>query len=72
MLSVRFLSMISIIADFFPRNLYVAKNCLYNILLITTKFLEFVHRPDFYKQKTKRFGNWISLRLQARGGGGGP
>jgi hypothetical protein len=28
-------------------------------ILITTKLLEFVHRPDFYKQKTQRFGNWI-------------
>jgi hypothetical protein len=25
--------------------------------------------PDFYKQKTQRFGNWICFRLQARGGG---
>jgi hypothetical protein len=34
---------------------------------ITIKLLDFVHRPDFYKQKT-RFGNWICFRLQARGG----
>jgi hypothetical protein len=32
---------------------------------ITTKLLDFVHRPDFYKQKTQRFGNWICFRLQA-------
>jgi hypothetical protein len=37
--------------------------------IITTKLLDFVHRPDFYKQKTQRFGNWICFRLQARGGG---
>jgi hypothetical protein len=36
---------------------------------ITTKLLDFVHRPDFYKQITQRFGNWICFRLQARGGG---
>jgi hypothetical protein len=36
---------------------------------ITVKLLDFVHRPDFYKQKTQRFGNWICFRLQARGGG---
>jgi hypothetical protein len=36
--------------------------------VITTKLLDFVHRPDFYKQKTQRFGNWIYFRLQARGG----
>jgi hypothetical protein len=36
--------------------------------LITIKLLDFVHRPDFYKQKTQRFGNWICFRLQARGG----
>jgi hypothetical protein len=35
--------------------------------LITTKLLDFVHRPDFYKQKTQRFGNWICVRLQAGG-----
>jgi hypothetical protein len=29
---------------------------LYN-LLITIKLLDFVHRPDFYKQKTQSFGN---------------
>jgi hypothetical protein len=34
---------------------------------ITIKLLDFVHRPDFYKQKT-RFGNWICFRLQVRGG----
>jgi endonuclease III-like uncharacterized protein len=28
----------------------------------TTKLLDFVHRPDFYKQKTQRFGNWICFR----------
>jgi hypothetical protein len=39
------------------------------IILITIKLLDFVHRPDFYKQKTQRFGNWICFRLQARGGG---
>jgi hypothetical protein len=37
--------------------------------LITTKLLDFVHRPDFYKQKTQRFGNWICFRLQAKEGG---
>jgi hypothetical protein len=36
--------------------------------LITTKLLDFVHRPDFYKQKTQRFGNWICFRLQAKVG----
>jgi hypothetical protein len=36
---------------------------------ITIKLLDFVHRPDFYKQKTQRFGNWICFRLQAGGGG---
>jgi hypothetical protein len=36
---------------------------------ITTKLLDFVHRPDLYKQKTQRFGNWICFRLQAMGGG---
>jgi hypothetical protein len=36
---------------------------------IITKLLDFVHRLDFYKQKTQRFGNWICFRLQARGGG---
>jgi hypothetical protein len=36
---------------------------------ITIKLLDFVHRPDFYKKKTQRFGNWICFRLQARGGG---
>jgi hypothetical protein len=35
-------------------------------MLITTKLLDFVHRPDFYKQKTQRFGNWICFRLQAQ------
>jgi hypothetical protein len=35
---------------------------------ITTKLLDFVHRPDFYKQKTQHFGNWICFRLQAGGG----
>jgi hypothetical protein len=39
------------------------------VTLITTKLLDFVHRPDFYKQKTQHFGNWICFRLQARGGG---
>jgi hypothetical protein len=39
-------------------------------VFITIKLLDFVHRPDFYKQKTQRFGNWICFRLQARGGGG--
>jgi hypothetical protein len=38
------------------------------MLLITIKLLDFVHRPDFYKQKTQRFGNWICFRLQERGG----
>jgi hypothetical protein len=38
------------------------------VTLITTKLLDFVHRPDFYKQKKKRFGNWTCFRLQARGG----
>jgi hypothetical protein len=37
--------------------------------VITIKLLDFVHRPDFYKQKTQRFGNWICFRLQAGGGG---
>jgi hypothetical protein len=37
-------------------------------LFITIKLLDFVHRTDFYKQKTQRFGNWIHFRLQARGG----
>jgi hypothetical protein len=37
-------------------------------VFITIKLLDFVHRPDFYKQKTKHFGNWICFRLQARGG----
>jgi hypothetical protein len=40
------------------------------VLRITIKLLDFAHRPDFYKQKTQRFGNWICFRLQARGGGG--
>jgi hypothetical protein len=35
--------------------------------IITIKLLDFVHRPDFYKQKTQRFGNWICFRLQAGG-----
>jgi hypothetical protein len=35
--------------------------------VITIKLLDFVHRPDFYKQKTQRFGNWICVRLQAGG-----
>jgi hypothetical protein len=26
------------------------------------KLLDFVHRPDFYKQKTQRFGNRSSFR----------
>jgi hypothetical protein len=39
------------------------------VSLITIKLLNFVHRPDFYKQKTQRFGNWICFSLQARGGG---
>jgi hypothetical protein len=39
-------------------------------MLITTKLLDFVHRPDFYNQKTQRFRNWICFHLQARGGGG--
>jgi hypothetical protein len=30
-----------------------------HIILITIKLLDFVHRPDFNKQKTRRFGNWI-------------
>jgi hypothetical protein len=30
------------------------------VTLITTKLLDFVHRPDFYKEKTQRFGNWIA------------
>jgi hypothetical protein len=38
------------------------------LLPITINLLDFVHRPDFYKQKTQRFGNWICFRLQARGG----
>jgi hypothetical protein len=29
---------------------------------ITIKLLDFVHRPDFYKQKTQRFGNRSSFR----------
>jgi hypothetical protein len=37
-------------------------------LSITIKLLDFVHRPDFYKQKTQRFGNWICFGLQAWGG----
>jgi hypothetical protein len=37
-------------------------------MLITIKLLDFVHRPDFYKQKTQRFGNWICFRIQAGGG----
>jgi hypothetical protein len=37
------------------------------VTLITIKLLDFVHRPDFYKQITQRFGNWICFRLQARG-----
>jgi hypothetical protein len=37
-------------------------------IFITTKLLDLVHHPDFYKQKTQRFGNWICFRLQARGG----
>jgi hypothetical protein len=40
------------------------------MVVITIKLLDFVHRPDFYKQKTQRFGNWICFRLQAGGGGG--
>jgi hypothetical protein len=40
-----------------------------NYTLITIKLLDFAHRPDFYKQKTQRFGNWICFHLQARGGG---
>jgi hypothetical protein len=39
-------------------------------MFITIKLLDFVHRPDFDKQKTQRFGNWICFRLQAKGGGG--
>jgi hypothetical protein len=39
------------------------------MLFITIKLLDFVHRPDFYKQKTQRFGKWICFRLQARGEG---
>jgi hypothetical protein len=38
------------------------------VKVITIKLLDFVHRPDFYTQKTQRFGNWICFRLQARGG----
>jgi hypothetical protein len=37
-------------------------------IFITVKLLDFVHRPDLYKQKTQRFGNWICFRLQAGGG----
>jgi hypothetical protein len=37
-------------------------------LFITIKLLDFVHRPDFYKQKTQRFENWICFRLQVGGG----
>jgi hypothetical protein len=40
-----------------------------DVLFITIKLLDFVHRPDFYKQKTQRFGNWICFRLQAKGRG---
>jgi hypothetical protein len=40
----------------------VTENLTYTNLLITTKLLDFVHRPDFYKQKTQRFGNWICFR----------
>jgi hypothetical protein len=40
-----------------------------NITVITIKLLDFVHRPDVYKQTTQRFGNWICFHLQARGGG---
>jgi hypothetical protein len=29
---------------------------------VTIKLLDFVHRPDFYKQKTQHFGNWICFR----------
>jgi hypothetical protein len=37
--------------------------CLQNKLLsITTKLLDFVHRPDFNKQKTQCFGNWICFQ----------
>jgi hypothetical protein len=39
------------------------------LFFITIKLLDFVHRPDFYIQKTQRFGNWICFRLQARGEG---
>jgi hypothetical protein len=38
------------------------------VVFITIKLLDFVHRPDFYKQKTQRFGNWICFHLQAWGG----
>jgi hypothetical protein len=39
------------------------------VTFITIKLLDFVHRPDFYKQKTQHFGNWICFRLQAWRGG---
>jgi hypothetical protein len=32
------------------------------VRLITTKLLDFVRRPDFYKPENKRFGNWICFR----------
>jgi hypothetical protein len=48
------------------QGIYVVRSC---DRLITIKLLDFVHRPDFYKQKTQRFGNWICFRLQARGEG---
>jgi hypothetical protein len=36
-------------------------------MLVTTKLLDFVHRPDCYKQKIQRFGNWI-VSVFRRGG----
>jgi hypothetical protein len=30
--------------------------------------MDIVHRPDFYKQKTQCFGNWICFHLKARVG----
>jgi hypothetical protein len=29
------------------------------VSLITIKLLDFVHRPDFYKQKTQRFASFV-------------
>jgi hypothetical protein len=54
-----------VLKDFFCYPILFAN---YTSTFITIKLLDFVHRPDFYKQKTQRFGNWICFRLQARGG----